>query len=1404
MQVVDDIITALDDASAKVEENLPPRWRRVLLWTLGGLFLLIALSIAAVQGLNTGPGRAWLARQLATIAPESGLTIAVGRLDGSLFGRLTIRDLKLGDPKGVFLVAPRIDLDWDPARLWSKRVHLSFVEADDVRLLRQPALRDTPRDPDKPLLPDINIHLGRLTISRLHLDAPVAGRAATAVIDGKASLYEGRALVDLDARTADGFDQLEVRLDAAPDQDQLDIAARIAAPKGGIIAGLLKLDAPLALTLNGKGSWARWRGRLDARLGEAMLADLSLGAKAGRFDITGRAAPSLMLGGLLQRLSSPVVDIQAGAILSNDRNDLALDIFLGAPAAALTAKGGLDLDRSRIKALDLRFDVRRPDAIRRDLSGRAMRLELALDGPMAGPDLRYRLSADQLAIGTTRFAPLTAAGEGALDSDTPELSFDARTEKVTGISQLAEDLLTGLRLSGPLTIREGRLEAGELLVKSKHIDAGARLNINMKSGAYLIDLKGGVKKYPMAGVGLVDLDADWRITPDDRRIRAQGKTDVRLGRVDSRLFQSLFKGTPRITTMMDRRGDGIITFSNLRLNAPDMTASGSGRLLPGSLLELRADGVSRTYGAFSTVLAGPIARPKVDLALRAYRAGILLRQIKATLTPENIDYRFTANAATDYGPLIARGLIQPSQIAIDTLRLAGLNAQGPLRFAENGRFQGRLAITGVGINGHAQLSAENGDQRINARLAASNGQIGFATPLVIRNGQMDVAALLSAQPVYDISFDGKRITYGKWRIDSAQGVYQLNKKRGALTAALSGRHGAPFTLKIDSKILPDQIEADLSGSIAKQALRLDRPARLEQSDSVWKLAPVTLILPNGRATLAGSFGDHIQIDSKLDSVGLDVISIFNPELSITGKASGTLALTLPSGGGLPQGDAKIVVRGFSRASLASTARPIDVGINARLDRSSGSLRAIFRNEARIFGRAQAVLRPIPGTPADSALERLLAAPLTAQVRWSGPSGPLWAVTGIEAFDVRGILQLAVDISGDLGDPVMRGTMSSPRARIESTTLGMVVNDIDLAARFDGSRLIFDRFTGKDGTNDKTGTITGSGYVDLSFDRRFPMRLDLALDKAQVMNRDDLRSTVTGPLTIENGPDGALISGDLSVDRARFRLGTATATEFAEIQVGEKNRDLVQDSSETVRPTIWQLDVRARANNKIDVRGMGLDSEWSADLVMHGAATRPQLSGTARLIRGEYEFAGKTFELQRGSVRFTGTYPPDPIVDIVAESRVQGLTATLNIRGTALKPEIRFSSVPALPEDEVLSRVLFGNSLANLSAGEALQLAGAVAALRSGGGGGLDPVGAIRKAIGLDRLRFSSGNDKNGSRTSIAAGEYLTDRVYVEVAADGQGFAATQIEVELTRSLSILSALSAISGSSINLRWSKDY
>ena len=72
------------------------------------------------------------------------------------------------------------------------------------------------------------------------------------------------------------------------------------------------------------------------------------------------------------------------------------------------------------------------------------------------------------------------------------------------------------------------------------------------------------------------------------------------------------------------------------------------------------------------------------------------------------------------------------------------------------------------------------------------------------------------------------------------------------------------------------------------------------------------------------------------------------------------------------------------------------------------------------------------------------------------------------------------------------------------------------------------------------------------------------------------------------------------------------------------------------------------------------------------------------------------------------------------------------------------------------------------------------------------------------MRIVPADISTGQKTSIAAGKYLTRKLFVEVVTDGQGYSATRVEYQMTRWLSLLSAVSAIGRTSASVRISKDY
>jgi translocation and assembly module TamB len=192
-----------------------------------------------------------------------------------------------------------------------------------------------------------------------------------------------------------------------------------------------------------------------------------------------------------------------------------------------------------------------------------------------------------------------------------------------------------------------------------------------------------------------------------------------------------------------------------------------------------------------------------------------------------------------------------------------------------------------------------------------------------------------------------------------------------------------------------------------------------------------------------------------------------------------------------------------------------------------------------------------------------------------------------------------------------------------------------------------------------------------------------------------------------------------------------------------------------------------------------------------------------LVRGTLGFAGRNFALESGRLSFDGGPASNPVLRVSAASEVDGSTVRVNVRGTGNNPEISFSSTPALPQDEIMARILFGNSIGELSAIQAVQLASSLNALR-GGAGGLNPLGVLQSATGLDRLRILAADEATGRGVSVGLGQYITNDVYIEIVTDARGYTASQIEISLTPALSILSQISSFGSSNVNVRYKKDY
>lgn len=1386
------------------------RARTAAKWTGIVVAVLALLLLGFYAWLSSDLGRRYVVRQINNLEMASGLDIDVQRLEGSIFGELTLHGLQLKDDKGLFFYAPEAKMDWRPFAYLRNQVDIRGLEIPKARLLRLPELRAG--DPNAPLLPDIDIDIGRFQVGRILVDPQVTGYRHLLTLSGKANIHDGRAQLALDssAIAAPGFpggDKLALRLDAVPEQNRFDVGARLDAPAGGFVAGLTGLDRPLAARLDGKGSWSDWRGRARAVVGGDELLNLAIGARDGTLSANGPVRPSLMMAeGPLRRLLEPNVQLNLTSRLENRRADT--DIKLTAPALALAADGMVDLGQSRFENLKVAARLSRPGAIAPNLNARDLRLAMVLNGAFGTPFVAYDLQAASLGFDETVVHNLRARGRAKVDTDRIRVPVAATASRITGLNPAVGGLLNNVALNGTLNVSGTKILSDDMRIRSDKLQATAVVAADLQRGEYRAGINGTVNGYAIEGIGLLDITSDLDVVSSSAGFGIKGKVAVRTRRIDNVTARDMLGGRAAASFDLAMNPDGIVRIANLRLNAPLMTiSSGGGTYGPGDRINLRATGRSAKYGALSVIVTGTLAQPNVQLVAGNLGFGIGLRDVKATIRATANGYAISATGQSAYGPFEAEVTILsgrgPMTIEVHRLLFAGMTFTGRVRQTPAGPFVGSLAMTGKGMSGTVQLSAVGRYQRADIHARAEGAQIPGEQPILIQRGLADATVILypdAPHIVGDAQLAGVR--GANFALSRARAKIDYRGGRGSAQLFAEGTSGVSFRVAANAALTPDRIRAAAQGQVNRIPFRFERPAEIRKVGADWQLAPTRIVFPQGSVLLAGRYGDGLVVQSRMRDFDLSMINAFSPGLGLGGKVTGSLDFAQPNAAAFPRADARLQIAGFTRSGIAVRSSPVDMALVGTLRPEGGALNAVIRRGGAVIGRAQARLQPVAGGA--GWMQRLMAAPLSGGIRYNGPAEVLWSLSGMASQHLSGPIGVAADFTGRVDNPQLTGVIRANNLIFVDETYGTRITNLALRGRFTSSRLEIEQLSGKAGR----GTIQGTGSIGFAATAGYPIDIRLTLNDAQLARSDSLGATLSGTLAITNDVrSGALIAGDLQLPELRYQIvrqGAAQVVQLAGVRrKGEPLPKPGEDQAETGVPSIWKLDLRLRADNEVFIAGMGLESEWGVDLRVQGTSATPSILGEAELVRGTYSFSGRRFTLTKGNIHFTGQRPPNPRLDIAASADIDDVTVNIIVSGSANSPQIAFTSSPALPQDELLARILFGGSVSEISALQAVQLAASLNALR-GGGGGLNPLGTLRSATGLDRLRILGADETTGRGTAIAAGFYVSNDIYLEIITDARGFTATQLEIALSKALSLLSTVGSSGGTNVNLRYRKEY
>ncbi|MBX7514638.1 translocation/assembly module TamB domain-containing protein [Qipengyuania sp. GH38] len=1392
-------------------EASPPKRRsrlgRAGKWLLGVLAAVVFLIAGALIILNTPIGERFLADRIARQTFPNGLNISIGRIDGNIYGDAVLHDVRLSDPQGVFLTIPRAEVDWNPRGWLNNRLEIDSFIARRATLSRVPEF--LPSEEEGPILPGFDISIDELEIDNLTLAPGIAGDEAQRVdLTAQVQVEDRRLYVDGDARLGQD-DRLAVLLHAEPDGDDFDIEADISASADGAVASLLGLSNPYEVRVRGDGTWSAWNGYLYARSEGERVAALKLSNREGTFGLLGKIDPSDFLEGLPADALGD--DVALRSRMKIDNRTFEGRTVLSGRGIFLDGDGLVDLAENRVSDYDVSLRLRDPE-----LFGESLRLEnttamATLDGAFTDLDIAHDLRVGALVSGDTRLTGLAQQGTARFDGTTWTLPLSVSVDRVSTGNALVDPRLVNGDLRGRIQLAGDSLVGDDLRVAFQGLAANLALRGDLAAGRYQI--RGPVRADGLAldnvgragGTAMIDFDllpSGWRLGAD---------LDARIAPVTNDTLANLAGRTIRVRGGIATGSAAALDFTTMRVDAEKLRMVLDGSVAEGTT-RLAGSGTHTDYGDFTIQASIADDGPTAELVFARPVTG--LEDVRVAIAPTENGFAIDTQGGSVLGPFDGTLALfapadGPTRIDVERLTLSDTSVEGSLTLVDGGA-DGVLNLSGGGLSGTIGLAPRGEQQFVDLDVTARNASFGGDTPITIARADIDAEGLIGAGTTnFSGTANAQGVQYGNIFIARLAAQGEVENGIGSVDARITGQRGVRFALDLNARFRPERIAIAAQGEFAGRSISMPRRAVLTaQEGGGWILSPTQLSYGDGGAIASGRFGGgDLSLDLKLSRMPLSLADVAVSDLGLGGTISGTVEYT-NAAGALPTGLARVKVDNLTRSGLVLSSKPMDLALVARLQADSFQARATLANEDIRRGRVQVL---ITGLPAQGDItQRLRAGRLDGQLRFEGAAESLWRLAAIDAFDLTGPVSIAANATGSLASPRVRGTVSSDDLRVRSSLSGTDIRDVTMRGSFAGSRL---RLTSFAGSTANGGRVSGSGVVDLEglgerVEGRFveirgpTLDLRAAAANAQLLDANGLSATITGPLRIVSNGLGGTIAGRVRVDRASWRLGTAS-DDLRLPRISTREINLPADRRRTVaasRP--WRYLIDAKADSRIDVDGMGLDSEWSADIILRGTTDDPRIGGTAEVVRGDYTFAGTRFELTRGEIDFDESVPVDPRLDIRAETEANGVNVIVTIAGSATQPEITFNSDPSLPEEEILARLLFGGSITTLSATDALQLGAAVASLR--GGGGMDPINQLRSAIGLDRLRIVGADAALGRGTGVALGKNIGRRFYVEIITDGRGYSATELEFRVTSWLSLLASVSTVGRESVVAEVSRDY
>lgn len=1394
----------------------------------------ILLAFAAVVGARwqLREGKSLLAELLSRAASSPGAQVEIGAFEEPLSSRPTLRDISVADRNGVWLKIDHVAIDWSRLALLSLRVDVDRIDIGRVDVARRPspgpAASATETKSTGLSLPDlpVRVRLGRLTLGEVSLAEPVLGAPAKLSVAGAAALA-GRsddARLEVVVQRLDAPGVISAKAEISPGANKLLLSVNAREPAGGMIARLAALpDLPAVdVDLAGDGTLDDFTARLTATAGASVSAagraHLAVRDAARRFDfdLEGRIEP--LLPKAAAALFAGATRIEGVATLHEDGATAVDRLAIATSALRLDASGRIGKDGDVAAILAVHGD---PPSEQAKFRAKTLDASAQVAGSLTRPKIDIRLLVDDATSPAGHFghidADMSVSANGALDN--PETRIDiSGAAHGSGLAFSDRALAEAIGETVAFTLRGRATGDGEADIGLAKIEIGAgEAAFVGRAGPRLLDGKATVSAPSLARFarlagrdlrGALELSVRLAGAPKEDRIAATLDGAIAAPAIGTAAIDGLLGRRLVLTGEVGALADGGVRFDGLSLRGDHVRVSVDGAAAKDAadisakveIPELHpADPRLTGRADIGVKVTGSLSKPDAvfDAALTNARAeGRAIPKLALHGAARDLTGALVASASLD-GTIdgnIARGTLNAAKTGagwtLDGVDIAIGRAalKGAVALDAAGLGSGRLSLTAPDLDDFSAFALQKLGGRLDADVTLDNA--AGAQNIVIdakadriraTDASIDrLSARISGHDLYRrpaldgvVAIDNARV--GAQTIPKAR---LIAKPAGAGTSLDLAVEAHGFAIASRSVLTPSErmrLELQsLSALRAGKRIALASPATVLLGDGAVELKGIALAAGSGRLDLDGTIGDRLDLVAKARALPLSMASIADAGLALDGVLDAEAHIS--GAKNAPGGDWKIKLAKLSAPqSRANGLPPLDIAAKGAIAGKRTTL------AADITAGTASRLEISGSAPIDAAggLDLGVKGFLDAKLLDTALAATGQTLRGKAAIDLR--------ISGPASAPVLAGGVTLNDGSFADPLNGVNFDHINARLEGRGRELTIAQLTAltKNG-----GQIAATGHVSVMPEAGLPGAIRIVAKNAQLASSDlvsataDLDLSIGGPLARSPKVSGRVTLATMEVsvpDRLPASLKSlAGATHISPRDFARRMLALErQDKAKAERHSSFDaaIDLAIAAPNRIFVRGRGIDAEFGGDLRLSGTIQKPVANGAFDLRRGRLQLLTQRIDITRGKLTFAGGLTPQ--LDFSAEAAAGDVTARIGVAGPASLPTFTFGSTPELPQDEVLSRLLFAKASGSLSAWQAVQLATALAQF-SGAGTGVDAFEKMRKALGVDSLDLDAGG---GSGPTVGASRYISDNISVGVRTGTKpDQAAVSVGVDVTKNI----------------------